>query len=522
MARSTKLKIDQEAIIEFSLKYKDQLMVGALTVVLLVGGWFVYTETAPSEEDYVREVIERPPRVSGSGGAGNNDSIDPEELLQRLTERRERALYSIERNPFGSPEEQMRRLEEVQAAYNRGVELFNAGQFDQAVRQFDRVIALDVTESRMSYPIQPSEYKMRAMQENARRNLDAILSEATDNIAEGDRRSQQGQREGALEKYTEAYESLGAVRESDPDGSAIGQDNLRRVEELYLEAYEKAMAIRGEALQENLNRDLAEARTLVNSQDYFSMWKVRYRLVGLGQEIETVDPNANLVSRAVRTQLSQLVQQINSALEDSQDQLLLQAEQSFNEAIAGGDLQASQEALGVLTQFAGMRQDQELNQRIQDFRARRAQLVISNAREFAQEQRAIIESGEFDRFDIQGRNRFIAELTAMANVVREQNVRDQISEAQAELRALSLPPLVTDDYEIISIRQTGSNVNLFQVELNDRSVAARPTQRRIVLNVGRQEATTRITLTEVDTEGGFVILSKPGYRDAQVPYPQGG
>lgn len=75
MARSTKLKIDQEAIIEFSLKYKDQLMVGALTVVLLVGGWFVYTETAPSEEDYVREVIERPPRVSGSGGAGDRKSV---------------------------------------------------------------------------------------------------------------------------------------------------------------------------------------------------------------------------------------------------------------------------------------------------------------------------------------------------------------------------------------------------------------------------------------------------------------
>ena len=511
------LKFDQEAALEFIAKYKDQLMLVVLTLVLLGGGWYVYTNTSYTMQYYINEATQT--RAGGGGGGANDDAVDPNELVAQLTEKRERSLYQLERNPFGSPAEQMRMLEEVRNAYNQAVELYNQGQYQAAIEQFDRVISMDVAETRMNYPIQPSDYKQRAMRSYAQENLDQIISQAQNNIQQGDSALENGQRQQALDLFTQAYESLAEVREADPQGEAIGEDNLQQIDQLYREAYDKAMTIRGETLQETLEQDLANARQALNSQNYVEMLKMRARLVYLKQEINTVDPNANLISRTARNQIDTLISQIDTELQNNFDALVSQAKQLFQQGLADNDIQATQEAIAAMNQVLSVQPDQALAQEIQDFRMQRAELVVQEAESFIAEQNQLIQQENYDQFNPQKKARLMQDLTRLLEFTRSANntsLNQQIGDVIQRLRNLSLPPQVTTDYEVSEIKKVTDT--LYQITVLDKTNPRSPRNRKLIFSEGNTDSATQITLEQVDTDNGFVILSKPGYRDAQVSF----
>lgn len=515
MAR--KLKFDKEALIEFSGAYKDQLFLGLLFVALVGGGVYVWGQTSKSVGDIINEVQNA---AMTPGGAGDeSDVVNPEELVQLLTAKRSKDMYQVERNPFGSPEEQMRMREEVQSAYQRGVELFNSGRYQEALDQFDRVIQLDVTETRISYPVLPSEYKRRAMQENARRNMDQILTSAQNDVSEGDRLAQAGETDKALELYNRARNNLASVIDSDPDGSAIGEENLNRVKTLEQQAFRKFINLRGQTLIADLQAAMSNARQVLSGSDYIAMMKSIASLQRLQLEIQQIDPNAELVNRSTRSQVNSLATQIQQKINTNYSALVDQANRQFMTAIQDEDLVKSQESITVLSQARQMNpQDQTLAQTLTDYIKQRADLVIQQAQQFAVQQRDNLAKGDYASFDVQQRDRFIAELNLLLdrNVGLDDDKRGEVLNALNLLKQLRLPPPLTQKFEIRSIEPLG---NSFKIEVRDKETASsRP--RTIVLREGRMDASTKISLKQVDTQEGFVILSRSDYMDAKVPLNQ--
>ena len=433
-----------------------------------------------------------------------------------LTAKRSKEMYQVERNPFGSPEEQLRMRQEVDASYQRGVDLFNNGRFQESIEQFDRVIQLDVTETRINYPVLPSEYKRRAMQENARSNLDSILTSAQNDINEGDRLAQANQIEKAIEMYNRASSSLSSVIDSDPDGAVIGEANLNRVKTLEQQAFNKFIGLRGKSLLDDIKNETNAARQVVSGQDYIAMMKAALALQVLQVAIQKVDPNADLVNRASRTQVNALTTQLQQKIQANTALLINQAVAQFQSAIQEKDLVKSRESLAILAQARQLNpKDEQLAANLTAFIAQRADIVIQAAQDFTIAQRDIITKGDYANFDVNKRDLFAVELNALLerNANLDETKRGEVLNALNVLKQLKLPPALTQMYEIRSVEPMG---NSFKVEVVDKtSASSKP--RTLILREGRPDTSTKIQLKQVDTQEGFVILSRPDYMDAKVP-----
>ncbi len=512
--KKKKMKIDKEALIEFASAKKDQIFLVVLVVALIGGGYYVWTQTSLS----VNEIIENAKNTGSGGGGGGADSdiVNPEELVTLLTTKRSKAMYQVERNPFGSPEEQLRMRQEVDASYKLGVDLFNNGRYQEAIEQFDRVIQLDVTETRINYPVLPSEYKRRAMQENAKSNLDSILASAQNDISEGDRLAQAGQPEKAIEMYSRANSNLSSVIESDPQGDVIGADSLSRVQTLQQQAFQKYISLRGQSLLDEIKTDTAAARQVVNGNDYISMMKAAVSLQRLQVEINKIDPNAELVNRTSRTQVNTLTTQLQQKIQSNTTTLVSQAVTQFQESLAALDLVKSREALAILAQARTLNpQDEQLSANFGAFVEQRADLVIKSSQDFAVSQRDIIAKGDYSKFNLTKRDMFMVELNSLLD--RSANLdeakRGEVLNAFNVLKQLQLPPSLTQKYEIRSVEPMGNSFKV--VVLDKESSSAKP--RTLILREGRPDTSTKIQLKQVDTQEGFVILSRPDYMDAKVP-----
>ncbi|MBI1388701.1 MAG: hypothetical protein GC154_09670 [bacterium] len=516
MARK-KVSLDKDAILEFSAKFKDQIFLVVLLAALGAGGWYVYGQTSLTVDQIINQAKSGP---GAGGGAAQSSVVDPQELVTLLTTKRPKSMYQVERNPFGSPEEQLRMRQEVDRAYQRGVELYNQGRYQESVDQFDRVIQLDVTETRMSYPVLPSEYKRRAMQENAKKNLDSILTSAQNDVNEGDRLAQAGQTDKAMELYHRARTNLASVIESDTDGKVIGADNLTKVKTLEQQAFKKFIQLRGQTLLKDVQAAMTEAQQASSGSDYIAMLKAAATLQRIQVEIQNIDPNAELVNRTTRTQVKSLYDQLESKVTSNFSALIAQAQQQFAQGITAKDLVKTQEAITALQQARTANpKDTTLAQQITDFIKQRADLVIQNAQQFVADQDALLKQGNYDQFDVAGRDRLLAELNRLADMGNtfDDAKRNQMVSAISSLKGLKLPPLLTSKYDIQTVAPMGSS---YKVDLIDKT-GPTARQRTLILREGRPDTSTRIELKKVDTDGGFVILSRPDYMDVKVPISSG-
>ena len=143
------LNINKDAVLETLEKKKDPIFLGILVVTLLVGIWYLYSLSAKTVEEIIAETTQGSDRNTQTQVA---DLAAPDEVVGGLLARRSHDMYNIKRNPFGSPQDQLRMRQEVEKAYQKGVDLFQSAQFEPAIQQFDRVIALDVTEIQTAMP----------------------------------------------------------------------------------------------------------------------------------------------------------------------------------------------------------------------------------------------------------------------------------------------------------------------------------------------------------------------------------
>ncbi len=506
------LSLDKETILEFSSQHKDYIFIAILVIILLAGGWFLYQQSAQSVEEIIQENL-----AAQAGGPGQNqgtDIVSTETIVNQLLSKRPRSSYEVKRSPFGSPEEQLRMKQQVEAAYQKGRELFEQGEYKNAIQQFDRVISLDVTETRISYDILPSEYKRRAQQAYAKNNLEKILQEAQSKINEGDRLVQSGSNKEAIEAYTSANEQLTEVINSDPEGKEIGPDNLKKVKNLQQTAYDKLMNLQQKSLQQEMDNELANAKQALSGQDMIELLKALYSLNRISQQLESVDPNRTLISRSERNSLSNLVTQIQEKIKNNFSLLVTQADTQFNQSLANEDLQKSKEAIFVLRQAATLQGDQELTQKINDYFIKRVKLLVKKGEEFYQEQKAILDDGQYDNLETQRKELFLNELNSVlagsANITPD--IKNQITSLESKLRTLVKPGPLTDAYEIESVVPSGGSS--YKITARDKTTN-RPIS--VYLREGGTNKNTQITLKQVDTDNGFVILSKSGYTDIKVP-----
>ncbi len=514
MDKTLALKIDKEAVLEYASAHKDIIFLVILIVALGAGGWYLYQESSKSVDQYIREVTETEQR----GGGVTEEEINPETVVQQILSKRSSEFYTVKRSPFGSPEEQLQKRQRVQQAYERAADLFRNKQYEAAVEQFDKVIAMDVTETRIQYPILPSEYKRRAQREHAKNNFDKIYQSAESDLEEGDRLLSADKKEEALEVYKRANENLSEIIDSDPQGNAIGQENFQKLQELKKTAYQKLADLWGAMLEDDIDREVSDARQVLGSQDYIALTNALYQLSRVRVELQNADPNRELVSVQKHDQINSIYKQIQNKIQSGVSTLVNQAETTLAEAISANDIQKAQDAIRALSQARQAQPDnQEIQEKLVSAMKKRADLVISLAQKYYNQQQNILNQEQYDQFDPQGKTRFIAELQQLRDLgaVLDSDTRNQVVNLIKEIQTLRLPPPVTKDYEVQSIEESSSG--RFTIEVIDRT-ARTPRKRSLFLKEGEQHR-SGIRLKQVDTENGFVILSKSGYTDAKVALP---
>lgn len=523
------LKIDQEAIVEQLGKHKDGIFLIVLLAVLLYGGWELYGMSSRSVEEIIRDNFEQQQR---GGGPEEEETVGADVITQQLLSKQERSMYELNKNTFGSPEDQLRLRQEVQSAYEQAVDLYETGQYRQAIQMFDRVISLDVTETRINYPVLPSEYKRRAQREDARQNFDRILQSAQTDIAEGDRLMAQDKRSEALNVYQRAAKTVTEIIESDPDGEAIGAGNLSTLRELQQSIDQKIREIQQNLLQREYDMAIAEAQQALRGNDMIANLRARLTLIQVQNQIAQFDPNAQLISQTNRDRLNNLLEQVQEKLSTGFATIVGQADSQFESAISANDSQEAQEAIWALRQavaFMGTEQNREARQqlltKINDYASRRASLVIQEARDFYTRQNTVLTEGRYGEFDAAGKQQYLAELSALlevgaASLTDEQ--KTEIAELRKQILSLRLPPPVTDAYDFVSVEASagGSSYTIEFVDNTRRTSSTRRTAQKIRLRPGDEDRRTKIKLESVDTDAGTVLLSKLGYTSAEVPITQ--
>jgi len=511
------LKLDQDSILEFLDRYKDQLFIGTLALMLVIGGWSLYQRSALSVDDLIREVTEEPDRA---GSGPRSERVSPQEVVDKLVAKRPPDMYTITRNPFGSQEEQLRKRNEVKSAYDRGIELFQAGDYEAAIQQFERVIALDVTETRIPYAVLPSEYKRRAQSEFLKRNFDRVLASAKSDLQEGDRLVSTGKLPEAEAVFLRANKNLTDAITADPEGASVGKENLDALKQMQSQAFNKMIAVQSTVLKSELQQGIQQAQLLLGQNDLIALLKSNFNLVALQQRLNEVDPNQELIKAAERNQVTALSQQIQKRLADSYAELVIQAEKQFAEALVQKDMNKSKEAIAAkrLAQQTNP-QDPELQTKINNAVIKRAEMVVELADAFIAQQQALLNQGQYDQFDAQGKLRFMDELNALRTIgpSTDATLRNQVVDRLKQIQNLRKPPVLTQDYEIQSVQESGRGI--FKIEILDKTVRTGP-RKRVLTNIregaNRGDRSTGIYIKKVDTEKGSVILSKSGYSDVEV------
>jgi tetratricopeptide (TPR) repeat protein len=508
------LKIDKEAVLEFVIKKKDPLFIGLLVLVLVIGGWYLYGPTSESVDQIIVDVLKNP--QSGAGGVKEEPLLSAD-IVTDLTSKPSLAVYTLEKNPFGSPEDQLRMRQSVEEAYNQGVQLYTAGDFEKAVQQFEKVILMDVTESRIEYPRLPSEYKRLAQQQYAKQNLDKILTQVNADIQTGDTALSQNKPTEAVQAYTVALNELSEIIQSDETGDVIGKDKISMVKDLHQTVLNKSYDLRRKTLLSDLTREMTQAQTQLQGQDYITMLRLLGNLNRIQPEINQIDPNGDLITVSTRDRLTTLIQNLQNKIKENVATLGTQAETQFTDALAAQDHVKAQEAILALTQVPSFSPENstEIQTKLKDFVLRRAELVITLAEKFADSQQVLMTTNKTDQLDLNTKAAWQQELTNLrmrAGKELSSTLSNQISSVETKLRALRLPPQLTELYQFNSVVLTKTGFVKIDFVQKGSNQQAKP----LMLKKGQSDNRTKITLNQVDTDNGFVILSKPGYTDTRV------
>lgn len=514
-----KVKLDKDTILEFLETRKDVLFITVLIALLIGGGWSLYQKSALSVEQIIDDTMRKPDRAGGNATA----VVVPQDVVTSLLEKRPQSMYKIDRSPFGSPQEQLRIRDELEKTYNRGVELFNAKDFPAAIEQFKKVIDLDVTETRITYAIQPSEYMRRAQREYLKTNFSSMLTSAENDIQEGDRFLSANQLQEAEKVYSRANKTLSEAVTADPEGESVGKDNFTKISALQQSVFQKWQTVQTSMLRGEIQKEVTQAQTLLNQQDLVALMKSMLQLKQVQEHVNLVDPNNAIVPQDQRQPLVTLMTTIQERLKTGFPDLVNQAEAQFTQSLAAKDLLKTKEAIQVMRLALTLNpQEKTLPQKINALVTERAKLVIEQTDLFIAQQQKLLDGQQYDQFDAEGKVKFLDELAslrALGTGALSNEIRTQITDRETKLkRDIRKPPLLTEEFDITEITKGASDK--WNIVVRDKKSRTGARTKTLSLSQGAKDTSTQISLTQVDTAKGIVILSKPGCSPTELKISQ--
>ena len=305
---------------------------------------------------------------------------------------------------------------------------------------------------------------------------------------------------------------------SDPQGDAIGKENLKKVTDLQQQVFNKFLAVHLKSLRSDIRKSVGNAQTLLAGNDLIALLKSMFNLNRIQTSLNELGPSADQINMNERNQLAPLIQQIQKKLSDNYTNLVTQANTLFTQAVSDQDIQQSREAISIMQMALNTKPgDQELQKMIGNCMIQRANLLIQVTDDFIAQQNDILKNNQFDQFDARTKVQLLEELAIVKQVgatTLTSTLRASLTTRENNLKALRKPPKVTQDYQVLSIRSSSNS--RWRIEILDKTSRTGGQKRVLNLAINGKDNRTKITLKQVDTTGGFVILSKPGYQDAQV------
>ncbi len=505
--------ISKDQIVELIGKYRDILV---LVLIIALAGWG-YLQLRESLAKSVEDIIEEGIRSTGQGGAGQQ-GIDVGQLVQSLESKRPFSVYQQKRSPFGTPAEQLKLRQEVKQLYENAVSLYKSGKYELAVQQFNRVIRMDVTETRIEYPIPPSEYIRLAERQVKIRDLDNILAQANQKIEQA--RSQESTAPNrAIEQYESALADLKGLVGVDPQGDAMGQAKLNQITGLISQVEQTVTNLKRQTLGQNvsaatnnLNNALQEAST-----DVFSLVLALAQGREVQSEVKEVDPDASVVSTQARNQLDTLLQRAENTLADSLDSVAQQARQNVADAVQNGNFARAHQLVEAFVELGKQYPDNDTLTAAQiEVLSTYFGGVMEAGRQELAAIREAFQQGEYSSYDPERKKAVVEDISRALRLgpVLSDTDRTQLAQLEDTLRRLEPPPPLDSAYDLVEFRPTGG---IYRVQMTEKE-----TGEEVSLRLRpRRKDESGFRLGQVDMKNRVVILSKlPEYAPSQFQIPE--
>jgi len=504
--------INKEQIIELVSKYRDILVLVAL---LALAGWGytrMQSTLSMTVEDRIRMEVE-----GVKGGGGKSEALDSTKLVENLEGKRSLAVYTRVKNPFGTPAEQLRLRQEVQQLYQKGEDLFKAEKYEQAIQQFNRLVRLDVTETRIEYPVRPSEYIRMAEQRLNLRNLETTLAQVRQN-SEQAAALVSSSPERAIDLYEPALMALKNLVEADPQGEAMGPDRFKEVSGLATEMEQTVTKLKRDRLGSGFNQVTVALSTAAQqgAGNATTLLPVLGQAREILQEAQQVDPDSSVVPAARRTELQTLVENTDKMLVDSAEAVAEQVRTSVANAIGQGDFNTANSQIKSFAALCSRHTDNGIlaTGQVEILSSYLSAVIGTAGKELTQLTEAL-SKGDLASYDEAKKEALlgqVAQALTLGPLLTERD-RTQLLQLEDKLRRAKPKPTLNTAYDLISFNRSG---NRYRITLKSKGDGK---DIPLTLELKKKDP-SGFVLGQVDSKKRTVILSKlPEYALSEFQIP---
>ena len=424
------------------------------------------------------------------------------------------------KNPFGTPEEQLRLREELVEAYNQAFDAFRLEKYQEAIQILEeQVIPRDVTETRITYTVAPSEMIRQAEVALTRLNMDEVVARADADFRSG-QTALGGNPIKALKMLRQALGDYQRVLEVDPEGKKLGEQRLGEMQTRVTQLTDQVLKLQRDTLRRSISQARQDLQAAQSSGNPSALVLSIARMRSAWLELEAIDSDQSIVPPTEREAIDKEFQAAQTTSLDTLPNVV----DSVKQQLASGTLleqnpQEIQSSLILLRESlqlsqASPKQDmaQPVLQVIRDY----AEIVVTTMKETQGQLAKALEDEKYDAFDENAQKRLIAtgQQLADSGLPPRASLRNRVAEMVAKLKELTLPPLLSDAYEVVAFR--ASSKRYYRVTVREKGTeTAEPFNLEL-----EKKGNKGFILLKVDTDLGSIILSKsPGFRPSQFSIP---
>lgn len=507
------IKLDKDTLLEFLFKYRDQLIIVVLIGIAGYGAYSVWGQYNRSVEEIISDNLPQ-----SRPGQSDDDYVGTaQNVVTGLLSKVPVAVYVRTNNPFGTPEQQLRLRQELDEAYQRALESFRVGNYQEAINILQReVIPQDVTETRIAYAISPSEIIRQAEIALTRANLDGVVTRANESYQAGKSSSDPAE---SLVKLRSALNDYQRVIEVDPQGNELGADRLKEIETRIAELTDTVNKMERENIRRTVvqaRQDLASAR---NSGDTVNLLKSVGKMRAAFISLTSIDPDMTVVSQKDRETITTELQEAQKQALDALPTVIETVKTALTSTPPEQqDFDSVRSNLALIQEcvlLAQANQNADLATQAGSIFVEFIEAFTGSMQKLVAQLDKAIKEEKYDQFDTALRDRFLE----MATILSESGLQlprgriNQLMDASSQLRALALPPLMSDAYDLVNYSAT---TRYHRITLRNKESGE---EEKLNLQLDKKDSKGFILL-EVDTNQGTIILSKSGYRPSRYTVPK--